>query len=177
LVKLERAEKERLVEDIRGRLEKARAIFIAEYKGIKANEMNELRKTLRDASIDLKIVRNTLARRAVKGTATERISDQLTGSTAMAFSYGDAALAAKMLVQFAKERPNLKLRLCALGEKVIGPEDIRGLAELPSREVLLARLLGSVSSPLSGFARVLSGVPRNFLYALNAIQGAKAGRQ
>ncbi len=176
-MRLDRQKKEKLVEDVQGKFKMAKATFIAEYKGMKAVEMNEIRKVLRDASIDLKIVRNTLARRAVKGTRIEHISEKLAGATAIAFSYNDPAQAAKTLVQFAKDTPNLKLKMGTLGDKIISLEEIKGLAELPPREVLIGMFLATLKSPSAGLVGVLSGVPRKFLYALNAIQTKKAEGQ
>lgn len=171
---MEKSQKVKLVEELQEKLQKANATFIAEYKGIKAVDMNEIRKSLRDASIDFKIVRNTLSRRAVKGTAIEPLAERLKGPTAIAFSYKDAAAAAKALVQFTKDKPNLKLMAGTLGSKVIDVNEIKGLAELPPREVLLGRLLGSMKSPVSGFVCVLSGVPRKLVYALSALKDKKA---
>lgn len=172
---MEKADKVKAVEELKDKFARANATFIAEYKGIKALQMDELRKALRGASIDFRVVRNTLARRAIAGTELEPLSGSLKGSTAIAFSFKDAALAAKTLVQFSKDQPNLKLKLGTLGKKQIGLNEIKGLAELPPREVLLAKMLGSMKSPSTGFVMVLSGVPRKLLYALNAIKDKKAG--
>jgi large subunit ribosomal protein L10 len=124
--------------------------------------------------VEFKVVRNTLARRAVSGTEVEHLSEHFNGHVALVFSYKDAALAAKKLTEFAKEHPGLKFLAGSLGVKPIGADEIKGLASLPGREVLLGRLLGSMSSPVSGFVRVLSGLPRNLVYALNAIKEVKA---
>lgn len=171
---MEKSKKASLVEEVQGKFSRANATFIAEYKGIKAQDMNEFRASLRKASMDFKVVRNTLARRAVAGTAIESVAEQLKGATAIAFSYGDAAQAAKTLVQFAKDQPKLVLKLGTLGDKVITAAEIKGLAELPSREVLLAKMLGSMKAPMTGIAGVLAGVPRKLLYALNAVKDQKA---
>jgi len=171
---LEKSKKASVVEEVQEKLKKANATFIAEYQGIKAQSMNEFRASLRKSSMDFKVVRNTLARRAVKGTPIESIGAQLKGPTAIAFSYDDAAAAAKLLVQFAKDQPKLVLKLGTLGDKVISVAEIKGLAELPSREVLLGKMLGSMKSPMSGIVGVLSGVPRKLLYALNAVKDQKA---
>lgn len=172
---MEKATKVKLVEEIQDKFKRASATFVADYKGIQAMQMDELRKNLRSASIDFKIVRNTLAKRAIKGTSFEPMSEHLKGSTAIAFSYKDAALAAKTLTQFAKDQPKLKIRMGTLGNKVIGANEIKGLAELPPREVLLSMLLGTMKNPMTGLAMVLSGVPRKLLYALNAVKDQKAG--
>lgn len=171
---MEKAQKVTVVDDLKEKLSRADATFVAEYQGIKAVEMNEMRRALRAASIDLKVIRNTLSRRALKGTPVEALSGHLKGPMAIAISYKDAAGAAKALTQFAKDQPKLKLKVGTLGSKVISLDEIRGLAELPPREVLLGRMLGSMMSPVSGFARVLAGVPTKLLYALNAIKDQKA---
>lgn len=170
---LEKAKKAENIAELRAKFEKANAAFIAEYKGIKAVVMNDLRKSLRANSIEFKVVRNTLARRAVAGLGAEVVTKDLKGSTAIVFSYNDAAQAAKAITQFAKEQPGLKLRGGVLGAKAITADDIVGLSQLPSREVLLAKLLGTLNAPVSGFVCVLSGVPRKLLYALNAVGSAK----
>ena len=134
---LKRVEKQKQVEDIKKKFGRAQAAFIAEYKGVKAMGMNEIRNSLRAASVELKVVRNTLAIRAVKGTAAEPLALHLKGAAAIIFSYKDAVLAAKKLMGFASEQPNLKLRAGLLGDKLIGLKEIKSLSELPSRDVLL----------------------------------------
>lgn len=171
---LKRAEKEKQVEDIKEKFGRAQAAFIAEYKGVKAMGMNEIRSSLRDASVELKVVRNTLAIQAVKGTAAEPLTEHLKGAAAIIFSYKDAVLAAKKLMGFASEQPNLKLRAGLLGDKLIGLKEIKSLSELPSRDVLLGRLMGTLNMPASRFVFVLGGVSRKFIYALNAVKEKKA---
>ena len=174
---MNKTEKAALVDDIRGKFEKADAVFLAEYSSLKADVMNDFRKDLRDASVEFKIVRNTLAARAVSGTAGEQLGEHFNGPVALAFSFKDPALAAKKLTDFAKDNPGLKFRAGVLGTDLIGVDEIKGLAALPSRDVLLGKLLGSISSPMSGFVRVLSGLPRSLVYTLNAIKEAKAQQQ
>lgn len=171
---MDKSNKVKLVEELKEMFSRANATFLAEYQGIKSTSMDSIRKTLRDESVDFRVVRNTLARRAIQGTSLEAIGESLKGPTALIFSYKDAAAAAKSLTQFSKDHPKLKLLLGSLGDKMIGAGDIKGLAELPSREVLLGRLLGSLNSPTTGLAMVLSGVPRKFVYALSSIKDAKA---
>ncbi len=171
---MEKSEKVRLVEDLKDKLGRSDALFLAEYQGIKASDMDGVRKNLREASVDFKVVRNTLARRAIAGTELEAVSESLKGPTALIFSYKDAAAAAKVLTQFSKEQPKLKLLVGALGKKIISADEIKGLAELPSRDELLGKMLGSLKSPTAGLVMVLSGVPRKLVYALSAIRDAKA---
>ncbi len=169
---MNKTEKAALVDDIRGKFEKADAVFLAEYRSLKADVMNDFRKDLRAASVEFKIVRNTLAARAVTGTVGEQLSEYFNGPVALVFSFKDAALAAKKLTEFAKDNPGFKFRAGVLGTDLIGVDEIKGLAALPSRDVLLGKLLGSISSPMSGFVRVLSGLPRSLVYTLNAIKEA-----
>jgi len=168
-----RQEKEALVEQFREKVGRADAAFLADYRGIESNSMNELRKGLRGADVEFIIMKNTLARIALKDTPCEPLSAELKGTMAIALSFRDAAAAAKQLTVFAKDEPNLDLKMAVLGGKVIDLDGIKALAELPSREELLARLLGCMNNVPGSFVGVLAAVPRQFLYALNAIKDAK----
>ncbi len=170
---MRRTDKEEYVKDLQERLDRSGATFIAEYRGIKAVEMAEFRQTMRDASTDFKVVRNTLAKRAIEGRAEEGLGEFMDRPVALAFSYEDAALSAKTLIAFAKEHKELKPLAAVMAGNLIGAEDILSLATLPSREVLLGKLLGSLSSPATSLVGVLSGVQRNFLFALKAIADNK----
>ncbi|GMR04768.1 MAG: 50S ribosomal protein L10 [Thermodesulfobacteriota bacterium] len=171
---MDRTDKEKYVEDLKGRLDKSGATFLAEYSGVKAVEMNEFRSSLRETSAEFMVVRNTLARIALKDTAQAHLTEYIKGSVALAFSYKDAALAAKKLMEFAKDQPGVTFKAATLGERVLGADEIKALAELPSKEVLLAKMIGSINAPLTGLVGVLSGVPRKLLYTLNAIRDAKS---
>ena len=170
---MERADKVKVVEDLKDKFSKARATFITDYRGISANEMAKFRRELKNSSNELKIVRNTLARRALDGTDIEGISEHFFGTTAVVFSYEDAVGAAKTLTDYTKKLPTLKLKTGTLGDKVLSVDEIRALSEMPSREELLAKMVGPMNAPLSGLVGVLSGVPRNLVYALNAIARQK----
>jgi len=171
---LERADKVKQIEDLKDSFSRAQAAFITDYRGLKAMELTEFRRSLKDKSNEFKIVRNTLARRAISGTDFEPLSEHFKGTTAIVFSYADAAGAAKTLAEFAKKQPKLEFRSAVLGTKVIGVNEIKALSELPSREELLAKVLGSLNAPMSGLVGVLSGVPRAFVCALSAIRDQKA---
>ncbi|MFQ5354050.1 MAG: 50S ribosomal protein L10 [Thermodesulfobacteriota bacterium] len=171
---MRRTEKEEYVKDLQEKLDRSGATFIAEYRGIKAVEMTDFRKSMRDASTDFKVVRNTLAMRAIEGRDEEGLGEFMDRPVALAFSYKDAALSAKTLIAFAKDHKELKPLAVIMGGKVAGPEDIESLATLPSREVLLGKLLGSLSSPASNLVGVLGGVQRKFLFALKAIADNKS---
>lgn len=170
-----REEKSAQVKEFGEKFGKAEAVFLAEYQGIEANDMTTLRKSLRDAGVEFKVMRNTLAGRAVKGTRYEAMADSFTGPVGIAISYKDAAAAAKALTAFAKEKDKFKLRAGSLGGKALSVADIKSLSELPSKPELVGKLLGVMNNVPRGLVCVLSGVPRKFLYALNAIKDAKSG--
>jgi large subunit ribosomal protein L10 len=121
----------------------------------------------------LQVVKNTLARRAVEETSFVPLEDHFVGPTSVAFSQHDAVAMAKALTEYAKREPKLSLRVGFIEGQLLSPAQIAALAELPPREVLLARMLASVQSPLAGFVGVLQGVLRQLVYALQAVRDAK----
>ncbi len=171
---LRRNDKEEYVKDLQEKLDRSGATFITEYIGIKSVDMTAFRQTMRDASTGFKVVRNTLAKRALEGRDEGELTQFMDRPVALAFSFGDAAQSAKTLVEFAKEHKELKPLAAVMAGRMISAEEIKGLATLPSREVLLGKLLGSLSSPATGLVAVLSGVQRKFLYTLNAIAETRA---
>jgi large subunit ribosomal protein L10 len=170
---LERTEKAQIIDQLRDSVGRAKAAFVTEYQGITAVEMDEFRKDLREADIDFKVVRNTLANRAIEGTGCAGFKEHLNGPVALVFGYDDAATTAKKLVEFAKEQPKLKLRAGVIGDDTLSLNEIKALAELPSKDVMLAKIIGSMNAPASGFVNVLSGVPRALVYTLSAIRDSK----
>jgi len=171
---LDRNDKEEYVKDLREKLDRSGATFITEYTGIKSVEMTAFRQTMREADTGFKVVRNTLAKRALEGREEGELAQFLDRPVALVFSFGDVAQSAKTLVEFAKDHKELKPLAAVMAGSMISAEDIKALATLPSREVLLAKLLGSLSSPATGLVAVLSGVQRKFLYTLNAIAETRA---
>jgi large subunit ribosomal protein L10 len=121
----------------------------------------------------LHVVKNTLARRAAVDTGFEPLADYFVGPTSVAFTEGDVVAMAKALTEYAKVQPNLEIRAGLVEGQVLTPEQVSALADLPPREVLLARLLATMQGPMSGLVNVLQGVQRKFLYVLQAIQTAK----
>ena len=172
---LEREKKARLVKEYREKFGRAEALFLAGYQGIKANEMTELRRTLRDAGVEFRILKNTVARLAVKDTPGEVLSGHFKGPVAVALSYRDSNLAANKLTRFASGLPNFKIRAGMLGGKLLRFEDIENLSKLPAREVMIAMLIGIIKNQPASFVVVLGGVLRKFVYALAAVKSAKEG--
>lgn len=170
---MKREEKERLVGELKDRFQRAGATFLVDFTGVKVERITGFRKTLREVSVELRVVRNTLARRAVKGSPAESAEGCFDGATAVAFSFKDAAAAAKALTRFAKEDASIKLKAATLGAKLLGPGEIKALAELPSREELIAKFLGVLNNAPAGLVGVLSAVPRSLVYALDAVRKSK----
>jgi len=154
---LNRSEKEAVISDVTGLAAKAQTLVIAEYRGITVADMTKLRNTARSNGVSLSVLKNTLARRAVAGSAFEIVSDQMTGPLIYGFSE-DAVAAAKVVAEFAKTNDKLVIRAGAYGGKALDVNGVKQLASIPSKEVLLAQLLGLMQSPISRTARVLSAL-------------------
>lgn len=170
---MKRETKAQIVEELKDKLSASKATFLTGYRGIEANDIAGLRSELRGASIEFKVVRNTLAKRALEGTDAAALTEHMVGPKALVFTYSDGAQAAKTLTGFAKEHPALEIEMCVLGTSVIGLDEIKALADLPSKEELVAKMLGSMNAPVQGIAGVLAAVPRKLVYALNAIKDSK----
>ncbi len=168
-----REEKKQLVNELQEKLKKVKAAFVADYKGLKVEQMTALRKSLRAVSVEFKVVKNTLARIAIKDAGAQSLKDYFEGTTAVAMSYADPVATAKILAQFAKDEPKFKLKAGLLGGKIMNLKEIMALSELPPRDVLLGKLAGVLSAVPRGLVGVLSGVPRKFVYTLAAIQAKK----
>lgn len=170
-----RPDKEATVSEVRQKFEKAISVVLADYRGLNVLEVTELRKKLREAGVEYKVIKNTLTSLAAKDAKIEGLDQFLSGPTAIAFSYGDLVTPAKILSGFAKDHKNLSLKGGVLEGKVIGADLVKALAELPSREVLLGQVAGMLQSPMRGLVNVLSGPLRGFVYAVEAIRKQKAG--
>jgi large subunit ribosomal protein L10 len=164
-----RPEKVAVVEEIRTKLADADAAVLTEYRGLTVHELADLRGTLRGAGTEYKVFKNSLARRAVEGAGLEGIASLFEGPVAIAFVRGDAAAAAKALRDFGRNNPALVLKGGLLGERVISPADIEALAELPSRDTLLAQIAGTFQAPLVKAAGLFQAFTRNFAYGLQAL--------
>ena len=171
-----RPDKVAVVEEVRSKLDAADGALLTEYRGLDVPAMAALRAALRDAGGEYKIYKNTLVRIAAANAGIEIDDELLTGPTAIAFvnakedgSPGDAAAVAKALKEFAKTNEQLVLKGGVLDGVVLSADDIKALAELPSREVLLSQIAGLLQAPLAEFASLLDAVPREFAYAVQAL--------
>ena len=154
---LNRSEKEAVVNDVTGLAAKAQTLVLAEYRGIAVADMTRLRASARSNGVSLSVLKNTLARRAVADTGFAVLSDQMTGPLIYGFSE-DAVAAAKVVAEFAKTNDKLVIRGGAYGGKALDANGVKQLASIPTKEVLLAQLLGLMQSPVSRTARVLAAL-------------------
>ena len=173
---MNRENKQQQVAELHDKLKRAKAVFLADFRGMNVEQATTLRNELRTAAVEYKVVKNTLLELASKETDKESLSPHYAGPTAIAFSYDDPVAAAKVLSKFAKTQADaFKLKAGVLSGKAITVSDIQALADLPSREVLIAKLLGTINAPVANFVGVLAAVPGSFVRALNAIKIQKEG--
>lgn len=165
-----------VVEQMHDRLSRAKAVFLADFRGMNVGQATSLRNELRNASVEYKVCKNTLLDLAAKGTDVECITPYLAGPTAIAISYDDPVGAAKVLSKFIKDpKANLVLKVGVLSGKLLDVKQIQALADLPSREVLIAKMLGSMQAPATNFVGVLAALPGSLVRVLDAIRAQKAG--
>ena len=165
--------KEAVVAEFAEKLKTAKAAFLADYRGLDVDQANDLRNKLRSAGVEYRVVKNTLLRLAAKDTGAVCFDDYLSGPTAIAMVDDDPVAPAKALVEFAKKNDVFELKAGMLDGKLLSVNEMKALAELPSREELLAKMLGSMSAPATNFVGVLAAVPRTFVQVLAAIKDQK----
>ena len=164
-----RADKVAVVKEIGERLDACQAVFVTEYRGLSVAQIADVRNALRPADAQLAVYKNTLAKLAVREAGLDGLDDLLVGPTALTFVRGDVAGAAKALRDSSKTLPNLVVKGGVLGEAALSDKDVMALADLPSREELLAKFAGALQAPLVKTAGLLQALPRNFAYGLNAL--------
>lgn len=169
-----RPEKAATVAEITEKFRGADAVILTEYRGMSVAAMATLRRQLRKSGGDWKVYKNTLARLAARDVGAEDLVDQLAGPTAIAFVTGDVAAVAKALREYAKTTPALIVKGGVMGGKTLSAKDVEILADLPSRDTLLAQLAGAFQAPLVKTASLLQALPRNFAYGLKALIDQKS---
>jgi large subunit ribosomal protein L10 len=170
---LNRQEKEQVVADVAATLAASRAVFITDFKGLKMGEISGLRRKVAEAGGQYQVVKNTLLTLAGRSTMAEEITTDLAGNNALGTTTGDVVALAKALVDFAKENEKLVIKSGALLGRYLDPAEIKRLAGLPGRDVLLAQLFGTLNGVPAGFVRLLGGVMQKFLYTLAAVRDHK----
>ena len=165
-------DKKAVVAEVSEQLKGAQAAMLAEYRGLTVEQMTKLRRKAYEAKVYVRVVKNTLARRAAQGTSYECLAEQMVGPLAYAIS-SDPVAVAKLLSDFAKDNDKLKVKAAAMSGKLMSLDQVKALAMLPSREVLLSQLLGTMQAPIANFVRTLNEVPTKFVRALAAVRDAK----
>ena len=150
--------KQPVVQEISAAIEGAQSVVLVDHRGLTVQQDTELRKQLREAGVTYKVYKNTMMNFAFKGTDCEGLSDLLNGPSAIAVSKDDATAPARILCEFAKKAPKLEVKGGVVEGKVLDVAAINEVAQIPSRDVLLGRLLGSFQSPISSFARVIKQI-------------------
>jgi large subunit ribosomal protein L10 len=163
------------VDELKAKVESTSTAVVTEYRGMTVAQISTLRRQLRTLDADYKVFKNTLVRRAIEGTAVAPLDEFLEGPTAIAFVNGDVSAVAKALRDFAKATPTLVVKGGVLDGKTLTLSDLTALAELPPRDVLLARFAGLLASPLSTMAGLLKAIPQNLAYGLSALIDSKGG--
>ena len=170
------AEKIKKVEELNGIFLKAKSAVLANYQGIEAPELTQLRSHMRSRAIGFRVIKNTLARQAAKNTPFELLDEEFSGPVSLVVSFDDAVAPARALAEFSKlgVTKNPKV-ICGVVEgKKVSPEQVKAMADLPSKEVLISQLLATMNGPTTNFVGALSGVLRKLVGTLEAIKEKKA---
>lgn len=165
-------QKKVVVAEVSEKLKGAQAALVAEYRGLTVAQMTELRKRARQNQVFVRVVKNTLARRAVEGSSFECLKESFSGPLALAIS-SDPVAVAKVFADFAKDNEHLRIKVGAMGGKLMSFEQVQALAKLPSREQLLATLCGTMQAPIAKFVQTLNEVPGKLVRTLAAVRDAK----
>ncbi len=162
-------EKKEVVAEVSERLKKAQTVILAEYRGLPVEDITVLRSKARASGVYLRVLKNTLARRAVQGTPFEKLADQMVGPLAYGIS-DDPVAAAKVLHAYAKSNDKLVIKGGAMPGQVMSAKEVGQLATMPSREELLAKLLGTMQAPIAKFVQTLNEVPAKFVRTVAAVR-------
>ncbi len=174
---MNRAEKTELASALKEKFSKANLAVFVDYKGLTSSKADDLRRKLRSQKTEVKVLKNNVARLVTKdggiGAGPKEVMENLVGPTMVAFSFGDMAAVAKAIHQFSTENEEFRIKDSLMGDRRISAKDVEELAKLPSREVLLAKFLGTLNAPVTGFVSVLAAVPRSLLNVLVALEKKK----
>ena len=165
-------QKQAVVAEVSAQLAQAQAVILAEYRSIPVKDMTDLRKKARSSGVYLRVLKNTLARRAVAETPFKGLSEKMVGPLAYGIS-ADPVAVAKVLQEFAKENEKFVIKGGAMPNLVMSPREVADLAKMPSRQELLAKLLGTMQAPIAKFVRTLNEVPGKFVRTAAAVRDQK----
>ncbi len=171
---MRKVQKAEIVQEIREKVGQSRISILADFTGLKVEEITRLRRQVKEAEGELKVVKNTLlVRAAASDSPIAPLTSKFTGPNALTLGYGDPVALTKVLIKFAQERPQLKVRAGVLAGQLLSAQDLDNLSKLPGREVLMAQLLGVLQGVPTALVTVLSGVIRNLLNALTSLKEKK----
>lgn len=162
--------KQEVIAEIKEAIENSQSISIVEYRGLNVSQVSDLRKKFRENGVNYKVYKNTLVNIALKELGYEGYEQYLTGPNGFVFSNDDMIQGPKISVDFAKENEKFVIKAGIIDGEVVDEEGVKALAKLPTREVLIAQVLGGLNAPIAGFANVLQGTIRKLVYALNAVK-------
>lgn len=168
-----RPEKVAKIAELKELLTSSKCTVLVDFCGLTVAQDTELRRKMREAGVHYNVVKNTLLRIAAQEAGIEGLEPVLEHNTAIAVSPEDPVAVAKVVCEFAKNNDKLKVKVGILDGKVISAEEVKAVASLPPKEVLIAKVLGSMNAPITGFVNVLQGTIRNVVYALDAVRKAK----
>lgn len=173
--KLGRLLKQHMIDHIAGRLQNTTSLFVTECGKLSNKQLEDLKKRLKKISSNYMVVKNSMCKRALEKIGLEKMQEFINGTCAVTFGTEDPIITSKILVGFTKENEKFQLKGAYIDGEVVSVDTIKKLATIPPREVLLARFVSSINSPISGMAGVLSGVIRKLVHALNAIKDKREG--
>jgi large subunit ribosomal protein L10 len=165
---LNRTEKEQVISELHEKMAKAKAAIVAEPKGLTVAVVTELRRKLRDAKVDYRVVKNTLAARAAKGTTLESVAEKFVGPTAIVMSYDDVVAPAKLLADFMKDRENFAIRTAVIEGKVVDAKGVQALAKMPGIQELRGQIAAMIAQPATKLARMIGTPGQQLARALGA---------
>jgi large subunit ribosomal protein L10 len=168
-------DKKALVQEVAQIAAESQSVVAAEYRGITVSQMTELRAKARAQGVYMRVIKNTLARRAVAGTSFEAIGPKLKGPLVLAFSKDDPGAAARVVKEFAKSNDKLVASLVSLGGQVLPGSELERVASLPTREQALSMFLGTLKAPIEKFVRTLAAPHTKFVRTVAAVRDAKQG--
>lgn len=166
-------QKKNIIKDLAEKIKNSKSVVFSDFKGLKVKDMTELRRELRKEGTDMKVVKKTLMNLALKDAGVELDTNKFEGQIAVAVSEKDEVMAAKIIAKFAKANENIKIVGGILGTKALAKEEVMALAKLPTKEELLAKLVGTINAPVSGFVNVLAGNIRSLVTVLKAVADKK----
>ena len=166
-------DKKAIVAEVAGVAASAHSAVAAEYRGLTVEQMTKLRTEARNNGVYLRVIKNTLARRAVQGTEFECMKDALTGPLMLAFAQEDPGCAARVIEKFAKDNAALKVSLVAIGGKLLDPKDIKAVASLPTKDQAISLLMSVLKAPVEKLARTMNEVPGKLVRTVAAIRDQK----